>query len=116
VPYRDWEKRIEDILAAISDIQDWTQDKTRQDLESDVKLAREVLYCFVIIGEASANIPEDIQDKYGEIPWRLMSDMRNVMAHEYFQIDFQIVWSTIQKGLPVIVPILQSLLENERCN
>jgi uncharacterized protein with HEPN domain len=113
VPFRDWKKRIEDILAAIADIQEWTQDKNQQDLENDVKLARAILYSFVIIGEAAANVPDDIQDQYDDIPWRLMSDMRNVMAHEYFQVDFQIVWSTIQKGLPVIVPKLQDLLKDK---
>jgi uncharacterized protein with HEPN domain len=60
VPFRDWEKRVEDILAAIADIQEWTQDKSQQDLENDVKLARAILYSFVIIGEAATKIPPDI--------------------------------------------------------
>jgi uncharacterized protein with HEPN domain len=114
VPFRGWEKRVEDILAEIADIQEWTQDKSQQDLENDVKLARAILYSFVIIGEAATNIPADIQAKYSDIPWRLMADMRNVMAHEYFQVDFQIVRSTLEKGLPLLVPMLRNILNDER--
>jgi uncharacterized protein with HEPN domain len=113
VPSRNWQQRIEDILAAIADIQGWTLDKTQEDLETNTILLRAILYSFVIIGEASIHVSQDIQDKYSEIPWRLMKDMRNVMTHEYFQIDSQILWSTIQKNLPAVKSQLESLLQRE---
>jgi uncharacterized protein with HEPN domain len=84
VPSRSWQQRVEDILAAIADIQEWTVGKTQADLESNQILLRAILYSFMIIGEASSNVPESLQDVYDEIPWRLMKDMRNVMTHEYF--------------------------------
>jgi uncharacterized protein with HEPN domain len=84
VPSRSWQQRVEDILAAIADIQEWTVGKTQADLESNQILLRAILYSFMIIGEASGNVPESLQDVYDEISWRLMKDMRNVMTHEYF--------------------------------
>ena len=68
MPSRSWQRRIEDILAAITDIQAWTLNKTQQDLETDRLLLRAVLYSFVIIGEASANLPDTVQGAYSAIP------------------------------------------------
>jgi uncharacterized protein with HEPN domain len=113
VPSRSWQQRVEDILAAIADIQAWTVGKTQTDLESNQILLRAILYSFMIIGEASSNVLESLQGISTEIPWRLMKDMRNVMAHEYFQIDVQILWNTITKSLPKVVSQLEDLLERE---
>lgn len=73
---------------------------------ADEAIAKTVLYNFIIIGEASASIPADIQSCYPEVPWRLMNDMRNVMAHEYFQVNLRLTWGTIQNNLPMVVPQL----------
>lgn len=113
MPSRSWQQRVEDILTAIADIQAWTIGKNPSDLESDQMLLRAILYSFMIIGEAASNVPESFQDIYTEIPWRLMKDMRNVMAHEYFQIDTQILWNTITKSLPRVVTQLETFLERE---
>jgi uncharacterized protein with HEPN domain len=116
VPFRSWQQRVEDILAAIADIQAWTLEKTQEDLDADPMLLRAVLYSFMIIGEASSHVPENIQDKYTDLPWRLMKDMRNVMTHEYFQIDSQILWRTIQKNLPTVRSQIEALLQNKMGN
>ncbi len=47
---------------------------------------------FEIIGEASKNIPIEVQEKYPEIPWRKMYGLRNLIAHEYFGIDYEMIW------------------------
>jgi uncharacterized protein with HEPN domain len=71
-----------------------------------------VLYDLIIIGEASINIPADVQALAPELPWRLMSDMRNIMAHEYFQVNLRITWSTIQNNLSPLIRPLQQLQSN----
>ena len=73
-----------------------------------------VLYNFVIIGEAATNLPDSIQQCHPEIPWRMMSDMRNVMAHEYFQINLKMVWKTIHRSLPPLVPALEAILRDSK--
>lgn len=99
-------------MAAIADIQTWTTGKTATDLEQNRILLRAILYSFMIIGEASSNMPESLVASHPEIPWRLMKDMRNVLAHE-FQIDIQILWNTITDSLPRVVSQLKDLLEKE---
>ena len=55
---------------------------------------------FEIIGEASKNIPVDVQKKYPEIPWKKMYGLRNLISHEYFGIDYEMIWEIAKNNLP----------------
>ena len=50
---------------------------------------------------------------FPELPWRLMSNMRNLIAHEYFRVDREIIWDTIQNNIPKLIEPLQNLLNSE---
>jgi uncharacterized protein with HEPN domain len=79
-------------------------------------LVESVLYKYIVIGEAAANIPVEIQLRVPQVQWRLMSDMRNIMAHEYFHVNLKIVLGTIQNNLPPVVEPLINLLTSEAEN
>ena len=64
---------------------------------------------FIIIGEAASHRPEDFIEMHSELPWRAMRDMRNLVVYEYFGVDNMIVWETLQKDLPPILPLLRHL-------
>jgi uncharacterized protein with HEPN domain len=113
VPSRNWQLRIQDILQAIDEILQWTAGMEFEDLMANSTVVKAVLYDFGIIGEATRNIPSEIQSRYPQIPWRLMGDMRNVIFHEYFQVKLQVVWSAIQNNLPLLASQLQEVLERE---
>jgi len=113
VPSRDWQFRIRDIVQAITAIRQCVNNMTFDDFRSQETLVKAVLYDFLIIGEAAINIPQEIQVRYPEIPWRIMGDMRNVMAHEYFQVNLNIVWRTIENNLTTVLLQLQELMERE---
>jgi uncharacterized protein with HEPN domain len=113
VSSRGWQVRVQDILDAIDSIQRLTTGITFVEFANQEAIAKAVLYNFIIIGEAAAKVPADVQSCYVDIPWRLMSDMRNVMAHEYFQVNLRLTWGTVQNNLPMLVPQLQALLESE---
>jgi len=53
-----------------------------------------------IIGEAANNIPEEIKIKFPDVPWHRIIGMRNKVIHEYFGIDLDILWKTVQKRIP----------------
>jgi uncharacterized protein with HEPN domain len=101
-------ERIQDILNAIDSIQTKTVDLNFNEFSQNEILLKAVLYDLIVIGEAANNVPAAIQALAPEIPWRLMGDMRNIMAHEYFQVNLKITWSTIQNNLP---PLVQPLTE-----
>jgi uncharacterized protein with HEPN domain len=113
---RTWQKRIQDILQSISGIQQRTSGKSLQEIQHDETLTKAILYDFMVIGEAARNIPAEIQSRYPIIPWRVMGDMRNIVAHEYFQIDIETIWETIQQDLPSLIPQLQAILNAETPN
>lgn len=83
------------------------------DFEANETVLKAVLYDFIVIGEAAINIPVEIQERSSQLPWRLMSDLRNVVAHEYFRVEPEIVWDTVQNNLPELIEPLQKLLESE---
>jgi uncharacterized protein with HEPN domain len=103
-------QRIQDILTAITSIQQRTANLSFDEFQQQETIAKAVLYDLIIIGEAATNVPAEIRQKTPNIPWRAMSDMRNVMAHEYFQVNLKITWSTITNNLPTVVQPLNELL------
>jgi uncharacterized protein with HEPN domain len=107
--FRAAKERIQDILNAIDSIQTRTTDMSFQEFSQNETILKAVLYDLIIIGEAATNIQAEVQALVPELPWRLMSDMRNVMAHEYFQVNLRITWSTIQNNLPPLICPLQEL-------
>ncbi|MEO0275302.1 MAG: DUF86 domain-containing protein [candidate division WOR-3 bacterium] len=80
-------------------------------------LKRAFVRSLEIIGEASKKIPKTIQNTYSEINWREVKGMRDKLIHEYFGIDYKVVWKTIKEDIPnlkeVIEKILESFKENE---
>jgi uncharacterized protein with HEPN domain len=110
---RGWTLRVRDILKAIDSIQRCNTNMTRADFEANETAIKAVLYDLIVIGEAAVNIPTEIQKRIPELPWRLMGDMRNLIAHEYFRVDPEIVWDTVQNNLPGLIEPLQKLLDRE---
>ncbi len=113
MPSRDWRFRIRDIVQAIVAIQTRVVGMSFSSFQSNETIAKAVFYDFLVIGEAAINIPSEIQLRYPQIPWRIMGDMRNVMAHEYFQVNLRIVWIAIENNLPELMLQLQELIERE---
>jgi uncharacterized protein with HEPN domain len=71
---------------------------------------------FEIVGEASKNIPNEIKEKYPEIPWRKMYSLRNLVTHEYFGIDYEMIWEIAKFDLPQNLLDLKNIIEIERKN
>ncbi|NEP76684.1 DUF86 domain-containing protein [Okeania sp. SIO2G5] len=111
MPSRDWKNRIRDMLEAIAEIQDFINGMTFEEFQNDRKTIRAVLYNLAIIGEAVVNIPSDVEAAHPEIPWIDIRGMRNIVIHEYFQVNLPIIWQTIQIDLAQLETSLQSLLE-----
>ena len=109
---RSTKERIQDILNAIDSIQIRTVGMSFDEFSQNETIAKAVLYDLIIIGEAAINVSVDIQVLAPELPWRLMGDMRNIMAHEYFQVNLRITWSTIQNNLSPLIHPLQQLQAN----
>ncbi len=105
--------RIKHMLDAVIEIIDFTTDKTRDDLDIDRKLCLSLVHLLEITGEAASGVSANIRNKYDNIPWQNISDMRNRLIHGYFDIDLDIVWKTIEKDIPSLKKKLEFIVQAE---
>ena len=94
---------IQDILQACEDILNFTQGLgTADELQNDRRTFLAVIHSIEVIGEAARQTPKSFKEKHPEIPWRETIGLRNVIAHEYFGLDIEIIWDVIQTQIPVL--------------
>ena len=91
---------LEDMLQSMDRIEEYLSNLDFKKFKQTYLVVDAIIRNFEIIGEASKNIPTDIQEKYPEIPWRKMYGLRNLIAHEYFGIDYEMIWEIARKNLP----------------
>ena len=103
---------LEDILEASNKIKLYTRDLTFEEFINDDKTIDAVVRNFEIIGEASNRIPDEIQLNYSSIEWKRIKGFRNRIVHEYFGIDYEIIWKIIQEQLDVLITNISEILEN----
>jgi uncharacterized protein with HEPN domain len=84
-----------------------------EDLVHNQRLNRAVCRSLEVIGEAANKIHPDIKQKYNQVAWREMSDLRNRIIHHYFGIDYDIVWNTISDDIPELKIWIKHILNNE---
>jgi len=107
---RTWLERIQDILTCARNIQDFTADMDFDSFLNDAKTIRAVAFELTTIGEAVRTVPSVIQERYPEIPWVKMQGIRNVLVHEYFHLDEEILWKTCQDDIPTLIKRLEEIL------
>jgi len=107
---RDYGLYLKDILAAIESIEGFVEGMDLEGFRADDKTASAVMRKFEIIGEAAKQIPDDIRQKYPQIPWKEMAGMRDKLVHFYFGIDYKLVWRTIKERFPQLKPDIQRIL------
>jgi len=99
------------MLGAIEEIESDTAGLTGEAFREDGRTVRSVQWNLLLIGEAANAIPAEVRSRATEVPWDAIRGFRNVLAHEYFGIDVDIVWTTATEDLPELRAALERLLE-----
>ena len=102
---------VSDIHQSISDIQDFISDMDFEVFKADRKTVNAVIRSLEIIGEATKNVPMSVRHQYPSVPWKEIAGMRDKLIHNYFGVDLEIVWETIQSDLPGIEDALGDFFE-----
>jgi uncharacterized protein with HEPN domain len=105
---RDYGSYLEDIIEHMNYAEEFIRDMTVDEFKSDKKTVLSVTKCIEVVGEATKHIPDQIRERYPEIPWRDMAGIRDRLVHGYFKVDLSIVWTTVT----IEFPELRSMLEN----
>ena len=109
---RDLRLYFNDILAAMIAAQDFINGMDFNDFLEDDKTNSAVIRKLEIIGEATKHIPDSIRQEYTQVPWRQIAGMRDKLIHDYFGVDYTLVWVTIKDLIPPLQPIIQQILED----
>ncbi len=110
---RDDNAYLLDILIAARKALKFVEGIDRDEFEDNEIIQNAVMRPLEIIGEASAKISSKFRRTHTEIPWKDMVGMRNRLMHEYFRVDYGIVWDTIQKDLPKLIDLIAPLVPKE---
>jgi uncharacterized protein with HEPN domain len=106
---RNLRSRLQDILDAIDKIES-EQAKGKVAFDSSPLIQVWMVHHLMIMGEAVRSIDPAIRQRYPAIPWRQIAGMRNILVHDYFRINGEIVWETVEKHLPALKEEVQTIL------
>ncbi len=82
----------------------------RTDLSANTMLAMALTRCLEILGEAASKISDEARLRFPDIPFAKMTSMRNRLIHAYFDVNLDVVWTTVTEDLPALLPALDSAL------
>lgn len=106
---REWLDFYEDMIVACKAIIEYSKEHSQQSFCKSKLHYDATIRNFEILGEAAKLIPIEIRAAVLEIPWAKLIALRNIVIHEYFEIDDYILWDVITNKIPDILKILQTL-------
>ena len=103
---------LEDISSAILDIRSFVHNMSAEGFVADKRTVNAVVRSLEIIGEATGKIPTDVRMRCPDVPWDEIIGMRNRLIHEYFGVDLDIIWQTIQDDLTPLETAIKTMLKD----
>ena len=111
---RDYLLYLLDMATAMKRVLEYTHGLAFEHFCRDDKTVDAVIRNFEVIGEASKNIPTHIRINFPQIPWEEMYRLRNRISHEYFGIDYEIIWDIITHQLPTNLEHVEEVIRREK--
>jgi len=107
---RDYRVCLEDILQCIERVRDYATGLTRDGLLSDRRTLDAVVRNLEVIGEAVKGLPNEVRAGHPEAEWQKIAGLRDILIHQYFGIDVEIIWDVIQNKLPGLERLVREML------
>lgn len=105
-------QRLQHILKAIVEIENYVYGADKERFLRDSMMKYACVKQIEIIGEAAVFLSSDFQSKHSEIEWKEIKGIRNLLVHEYFGIDFNILWQIILEDIPKLKPKIEKALNS----
>jgi uncharacterized protein with HEPN domain len=103
-------QRLQHILESIVEIESYILDKDFDEFSSNSMMHFATIKQIEIIGEAANNMSEETKNNHTHILWRQIIGLRNVLVHEYFEVDIMLIWQIIQHDIPTLKNGVQLIL------
>ncbi len=107
---RNDQERFKDIQDAIQKIEKYTQRGKNEFFDNEL-IQGWVLLQLQIIGEAARAMDQSTHQQHPEIEWRDIIDFRNLLVHEYFRVDLEIIWKIVETQIPYLKNQINTILE-----
>ena len=104
---------LKHIMDAIERIGEYTSDMMYEEFSENHLVQDGVIRQIEIIGEAAKRLSEGTKDMDRSIPWKDVIGMRNKLIHDYFGVDIDAVWDTVEKDIPLLKAKMQPLLDRQ---
>lgn len=99
---------LSDILEAAKAIRRFVNGVTKEAFLANEEKYEAVNRKFEIIGEAARHLSPEIRKQFPDVPWQLITAMRNILIHDYDDVDLNVVWATTQDDLPSLITKLEA--------
>jgi len=110
---RDFRVYCEDILDSGKAILEFVDGLSFREFSDDRRTYSAVIREFEIVGEAVGNLPEDMKQLQPGVEWQDIKDFRNLLIHEYFGVDLEIVWKIIADDLPSLLIAVKEIARED---
>lgn len=107
------EQRLQDILEAIDSLTRIVEHRTFDELATDETLRYAVVQRLTVVGEAAARLSSEIKERHGAISWADVVNFRNILVHEYFGLEWPIVWAAATEDAPTLRAQIAEILRSE---
>jgi uncharacterized protein with HEPN domain len=110
---RDDSVYLRHVLDAILRIEEYTQGTAREDFLHSHLRQDAAIRQIEVIGEAVKKLSSEMKTGHPEIPWKDVAGMRDKLIHDYFGVDLDAVWDTVDKDIPRLKDKIRAIIETE---